>query len=144
MWRSPGGEERYLANNLQLSYPGGWASLVVRLGLGGTLEVYWQVGGLLIAGKCFQGWADPCRGGWGGQGGGGCVSNRSWEQWNVFHRLQWKTDDPKEKRGKVGFWGQTPFQALLCHRYHGACGTELLSGYFDDFNQVSLLYTKNI
>ena len=77
MWRSPGGEERYLANNLQLSYPGGWASLVVRLGLGGTLEVYWQVGGLLIAGKCFQGWADPCRGGWGGQGGGGCVSNRS-------------------------------------------------------------------
>ena len=51
MWRSPGGEGRYLANNLQLSYPGGWASLVVRLGLSGTLEVDWQVGGLLIAGK---------------------------------------------------------------------------------------------
>ena len=65
--------------NLQLSYPGGWASLVVRLGLSGTLEVDWQVGGMLIAGdlRCFQGWADPCRRGWGWQGGGGCVSNRS-------------------------------------------------------------------
>ena len=51
MAKSRWGRKKNLANNLQLSYPGGWASLVVRLGLSGTLEVDWQVGGMLIAGK---------------------------------------------------------------------------------------------
>ena len=46
-----------------MSYPGGWASLVVRLGLGGEVEVDWQV--TISESEYppifhFEGWSNTC------------------------------------------------------------------------------------
>ena len=88
--------------NAQMSYPGGWASLVVRLGLSGEVEVDWQVTISEYSGyRCHQGWPNTC-GRWGREGGSGCVQNGDTEQRNLFHRLQWKTVGRKEERRKVG------------------------------------------
>ena len=91
-----------LSINAQMSYPGGWASLVVRLGLNGEVEVDWQV---TISEhsryRCHhQGWPNTC-GRWGWEGGGGCVQNGDTEQRNLFHRLQWKAVGQKEERREV-------------------------------------------
>ena len=88
--------------NAQMSYPGGWASLVVRLGLNGEVEVDWQV---TISEypryRRHQGWPNTC-GRWGWEGGSGCVQNGDTEQQNLFHRLQWKAVGQKEERREVG------------------------------------------
>ena len=87
-----------------MSNPGGWASLVVRLGLGGGVELDWQVTISEYPPVClYQGWPNTCgRRDW--EGGSGCVQNGDQEQWNLFHRLQRKAVGRKEARREVGVY----------------------------------------